>query len=275
MTAVLDGPSTSLRGGNRLPEGHPARGRPPAYERKRSLGPDTERRDRRQRERARRAAAMARERGELPGLLYTALSSLLDMSDDLCSPVWPALATIGRKCGGLDERTAGRHMAALKDLGWLDFVHRYRFRNGHIEGDTNLWRVDIPARYREVLEGREDAARARSAQKGRATPKAPQNRPGGRSPANRRPGTPTPASPRRGGEPARVGDGLAAAEQLADGDSAAGAVVDASTGEIAPSAPASCSCGEGPFTHPCGRSRYVCRCGHAKLCPCYSAQAPP
>jgi hypothetical protein len=165
------------RGGNRLPEGHEARGRPPIYERVRAFGDDPERRDRRQRERVRRAAELAAERGELDRILHRALIRLLEYGDDTCRPVWPALATIGRDVGGYDERTAGRWMAALGALGWVEKVHRYRFRDGHIEGDSNLWRVIIPAPLRALLEEREDAARSRSA-KGRPTRRAPQNGPG-------------------------------------------------------------------------------------------------
>lgn len=119
---------------------------------------------------------MAGERGELDRHQHRALTCLLDVGDRFCNPVWPSLATIGRKCGGYDERTAGRWMAELRELGWVERIHRYRFRDGHIEGDTNLWRVVIPEQYRETLQGREDAARAGSMKKNRPTPAAPQNR---------------------------------------------------------------------------------------------------
>lgn len=176
MTATIS-PALRVRGGNRLPEGHEARGRPPAYDRVRSFGPDPERRDRRQRERSRRAAELAAERGELPRILHRAVIRLLEYGDDRCSPVWPSLTTIGRDIGGYDQRTAGRWMAELVTLGWVERVHRYRFRDGHIEGDSNLWRVIIPERWRVLLQDREDAARSRSG-KARPTRRAPQNGPG-------------------------------------------------------------------------------------------------
>lgn len=155
MTSIRHAPPMGecRRGGNRLPEGHPARGRPPRYERCRALPDDPERRDRQQRERTRRAAAMALDAGELPRRAHAALMVLLDLTDQRCSVTWHSLATIGRAGGGYEARTAGRWMAELVELGWLHCQHRYRVVQGRYEATTNLWRIDIPDPWRQkVLE---------------------------------------------------------------------------------------------------------------------------
>lgn len=168
------------RGGNRLPVGHPARGRTHRYTRQRMLPEDNERRDRHQRERTRRAAIRAVTEGTMTRHQHQVLETLISFSDEHMTMVWPTLGTIGKRAGGLDERTVGRHMQALKELGWVAWSHRYKFVAGRIVADSNLWRIDIPTRYREQLHQSEDRARQRKA-KGRATTRAPQNRP--RSPS--------------------------------------------------------------------------------------------
>ena len=184
------------RGGNRLPVGHPARGRTHRYPRQRMLPEDHERRDRHQRERTRRAAIRAVGEGALTRSQHQILETLISFSDEHLTMVWPTLGTIGQRAGGLDERTVGRHMQALKELGWVAWNHRYKFVAGRIVADSNLWRVDIPPRYRAQLHQSEDRARQRKA-KGRATTKAPQNRPDQRSWSPERT---TPPSPTRRNE---------------------------------------------------------------------------
>jgi hypothetical protein len=83
-----------------------------------------------------------------------------------------------RRAGG---RTAGRWMAALGELGWVEVVHRYKVVNGVLRGTSNLWRFCIPAGLRDELQGAEDAARARNADRRSKT------RPPGRYTAPSRP----------------------------------------------------------------------------------------
>lgn len=176
---------TRHRGGNQLPPGHPARGRPPSYERCRSFGPDPERRDRNQRTRTRRAVALAQQRGQLSPLLAGVLAALLDASDQRLSESWWRLSTIARLVLGAErygedrragQRTAGRWMAELRELGWVERVHRYEVRRGQLRWTSNLWRFVIPEELRAEVEEVEDVARAkaqaRRAPQGRAAPPA-------------------------------------------------------------------------------------------------------
>jgi len=192
------------RGGNRLPpERYPPKG--PTYERQRAFAPDPERRDRHQITRTRRAVALALTRGELPPVLEVVLHQCLDRCTDslLC-----AAPDGGPACSGwwseryvhslvypdthdtdddgqlasddhTGERTAGRWMAQLVALRWLDVIHRQKVINGQPTGTSNLWRIRIPDHLRAELQAAEDQARTRNAgphRKGRVTPTAPQNR---------------------------------------------------------------------------------------------------
>lgn len=164
------------RGGNRLSGTHPARGRAPAYQRERDWpGPDPERRDRHQRERVRRAADLAAQRGLLTATEHRWLTALLSFSDDRCSPVWPALTTIATRVHGVTryrtsstddasstrgQRTAGRWISRLVELGWVQRQHRYHNDAGRVVADTNLYRIVIPEPLRRELEAIEDRARA-------------------------------------------------------------------------------------------------------------------
>ena len=168
------------RGGNHLPPGHAARGRPPSYARIRSFGPDPERRDRHQRARTRRAVALAQARGQLSTTLAGVLGALLDASDDRVSDGWWCLATIARMVLGAEhygededagQRTAGRWMHELWELGWVEKVHRFRVVAGQCQATSNLWRVVIPAQLRAEVTAGEDRARARH-QPRRITPQA-------------------------------------------------------------------------------------------------------
>lgn len=186
MSASTTSAPPRRRGGNRLPVGHPARGRTHAYERRRSLGPDPERRDRYQRERTRRAITLAGARGELSPHLALVIRVLLDMSDDRLSTGWWSLAYIARQVLGdtgygddpaSGARSAGGWMHDLKALGWLDWQNRWRLGpGGCVIGTSNLWRIKIPDNLRHELQDAEDAARRRAAKKPHATRKAPQNR---------------------------------------------------------------------------------------------------
>ena len=178
-------PPSRHRGGNQLPPGHPARGRPPSYQRCPSWGPDPERRDRNQRTRTRRAVALAQQRGQLSPLLAGVLAALLDASDQRLSESWWRLSTIARLVLGAErygedkragQRTAGRWMAELRELGWVERVHRYEVGRGQLRWTSNLWRFVIPEELRAEVEEVEDIARAkaqaRHAPQGRVTPPA-------------------------------------------------------------------------------------------------------
>lgn len=208
MTVLLSPPTArpgrSKRGGNRLePDRYPARG--PAYERRRSFGDDPERRDRNQRNRTRRAVAVALTRGELPDRLAVVLYQLLDRCTDTllcpspddgpaCSGWWsrryihdlvlpPDHDGDGPPSDDRDDtatdttddaadeelvddagaRTAGRWMAQLAELGWVESIHRHRVVNGEQWGTSNLWRFRIPDHLRTELHATEDEARSRGA----------------------------------------------------------------------------------------------------------------
>lgn len=184
-SAASDGPPR--RGGNRLGPDHPYRSWTPSYERRRDLGPSPERHDHNQRTRTRRAMALAQSQGRLPPILAAVLEACCEMSDTTMQPIWPRLATIARRVLGDDhynddgtggERTAGRWMSQLKQLGWFDWENRFVNQPGQVQGTSNLWRVIIPDVLRHTVEAAEDAARARAAtgKKTTPTPKAPQNR---------------------------------------------------------------------------------------------------
>jgi hypothetical protein len=206
------------RGGNRLtPDCYPLRG--PVYTRRRSFGPDLERRDRHQRERTRRAVSLALTRGELCDRLAVVMYQLLDHCTDTllcpspeggpaCSGWWsrryihdlvlpPDHDRDGHDGGAHDDsdrdgddhevddesdddvdledatvfgevveggaRTAGRWMAQLAELGWVESIHRYRVVNGLQRGTSNLWRFRIPDHLRSELHTAEDTARAKRA----------------------------------------------------------------------------------------------------------------
>ncbi len=170
-TRPAGAPPRPRRGGNRLPPGHPARGRPPSYQRCRSWGPDPERRDRNQRTRTRRAIALAQQRGQLSPLLAGVLAALLDASDQRLSESWWRLSTIARLVLGAErygedkragQRTAGRWMAELRELGWVERVHRYEVGRGQLRWTSNLWRFVIPEELRAEVETVEDTARAKA-----------------------------------------------------------------------------------------------------------------
>jgi hypothetical protein len=159
------------RGGNRLPVGHPARGRAPRYERCRELPPDPERRDKMQRHRTRIAAAEALKRAELDGLLHWALGVMLDLTDERCSITYHSLATIGKAAGGQDERTVGSWLARLHELGWVQRRHRFKIEGGQVRGTSNEWRIDIPDHLRAERHAvaAAAAARTRKANKGKGS----------------------------------------------------------------------------------------------------------
>jgi hypothetical protein len=68
-------------------------------------------------------------------------------------------------------RTAGRWMATLRELGWVEGVNRNRTVNGKPVGTSNLWRFRIPDDLRDEIEAAEDAARARKAARRPPSPK--------------------------------------------------------------------------------------------------------
>ena len=208
---VMEPPPRRHRGGNKLPPGHPARGRPPKYERRWSWdgwGPDPERRDRNQRTRARRAVALAQGRGLLTPLLASVLYALYDASDERLNVTWWGEAYIARLVNGSGHygdneagaRTAGAWMAELKKLGWAQAIQRMVVVEGRLRFTTNAWRLVIPPALRSEVEAREDAARAKSsarwAHPGRVTPRA-QSRPPVLSPhvATGHHDAPSPAGP--------------------------------------------------------------------------------
>jgi hypothetical protein len=172
---------TGGRGGNRLAPGHPARARRP-YSTVRELPPDPLVRDRMTREHARRAVIAAVEDGVLCVQEAVVLYALMAFSDETLCPVFPSTAAVGRRCG-MAGRTVRRWFRQLEAKGWTVRAHRYiHFRDrdtgeAKMRGTSSVRRVDVPERWWTPL--REAADRARSKPKGKATPKAPQNRPAG------------------------------------------------------------------------------------------------
>jgi hypothetical protein len=170
---------TGGRGGNRLAPGHPARVRRP-YSTVRELPPDPVVRDRMAKEHAVRAISQAAEAGELVAQEVAVLLALVSFAGDALEPVFPTLAKIGARAGGMRRRTAGRWLAGLVARGWLVRMHRFihyrdpATRESKMRGTSCLWRLDVPARW---LDGIRDAAqRSReTTAKNRPTPKAPQN----------------------------------------------------------------------------------------------------
>lgn len=67
----------------------------------------------------------------------------------------------GPRFAGPGARTAGRWMAALVALGWVEVIHRHKVINGEHWGTSNLWRFKIPDHLRTELHAAEDASRAR------------------------------------------------------------------------------------------------------------------
>jgi hypothetical protein len=174
------------RGGNRLGPGHPCHGRPPSYPRCRTWGPDPERRDRNQRTRVRRAVALAQKQGSLSPTHAAVLFALLDASDDYLNEAWWRLSTIAKLVYGegrygddpkAGQRTAGRWMAELRELGWVERVHRHRIARGQRLWTSNLWRFVIPEELREAVTASEDARRSRRLQKSPTPPPAAQTPP--------------------------------------------------------------------------------------------------
>ena len=190
------------RGGNRLsPDSYPYAG--PRYERRRSFGPDPERRDRHQRARFLRAARISLQRGELIPVLYAVLCELANHCNDTllasapgddgraCSGWWrertihgwiyPLAHTNPGPSDDTGARTARRWMTTLAETGWVESVHRVKVVNGELRGTSNLWRLQIPDHLRAEVHRAEDAARAAPKRprhaKGGPTPRAPQNRP--------------------------------------------------------------------------------------------------
>lgn len=168
-------------GGNRLAQDHPAHGRAPRYTRCRDWGPDPERRDRNQRMRTQRAAALAQAHGELSPHLAGVLLTLLVASDDQLTPGWWSLRWIARAVLGHEhyadgggQRTAGRWMHKLAQLGWIQLEHRFEVDHGRVRGTSNRWRIVIPEPLRDTVHTGEDRARARTlAQRDRAAARPP------------------------------------------------------------------------------------------------------
>jgi hypothetical protein len=59
---------------------------------------------------------------------------------------------------GAGARTAGRWMATLAGLGWVEAVHRHKVVNGEHWGTSNLWRFQIPDHLRAELHAAEHAS---------------------------------------------------------------------------------------------------------------------
>jgi hypothetical protein len=129
--------------------------------------------------------ALAQTRGQLSTTLAGVLGALLDASDDRVSDGWWCLATIARMVLGGEhygededagQRTAGRWMHELWELGWVEKIHRFRVLAGQCQATSNLWRVVIPAGLRAEVAAGEDRARARH-QPRRVAPQAPATSP--------------------------------------------------------------------------------------------------
>jgi hypothetical protein len=215
------------------------------YERRRRFGPDLERRDRHQQGRTRRAVGLALVRGRLTPVLAAVLFQLLDRCNDrlvgpapedgeACSGWWslayihhlvysaqgPEGVVVERERD--DEsgaRTAGRWMAALRELGWVDVIHRYKIVNGEQRGTSNLWRLGIPDDLRHELEAAEDATRARKV--ARRPPSVKPSRGGPRPPYG-----PTRVDQARPVGPAYVSFADQQAARAAAGETVAGELTD-------------------------------------------------
>lgn len=102
---------------------------------------------------------------------------MLAFSDDTGRVSWPSWSTIGRAMGLRSGRTAGFWLARAKAAGWLECEHRCRrLTGGVVVGDTNLWRVILPAAAQERLEARKRAGRTEARAKQAPTRRSPQNR---------------------------------------------------------------------------------------------------
>lgn len=144
---------------------------------------------------------MAEAQGQVTSTLAGVLFTLLEAADDHLHPTWWSLAYIARlvlgegrygddPAGG--QRTAGKWMAELGRLGWVERQHRFVVEDGGVRGTSNLWRFTIPPVLRQAVQDAEDAGRRANAgrrPKGARTSKAPQNRRGG---PERPVGAPTP-----------------------------------------------------------------------------------
>ncbi len=171
---------TGGRGGNRLAPGHPARARR-SYATVRALPPDPVVRDRMAKEHAVRAISQAAAAGELVAQEVAVLLALVSFAGDTLEPVFPTLAKIGARAGGMRRRTVGRWLAGLVARGWLVRMHRFvhyrdpSTRENKMRGTSCLWRLDVPAQWLDGIRDAAQRSRATSA-KSRPTPKAPQNR---------------------------------------------------------------------------------------------------
>jgi len=114
---------------------------------------------------------MAQDAGLLPPHLAAVLGRLLDASDDHLTAGWWSLGWIARAVLGQDrygpdnvggQRTAGRWMAELHRLGWVQREHRFVVEAGRVRATSNLWRLVIPEPLRQAVLHSEDRARART-----------------------------------------------------------------------------------------------------------------
>lgn len=83
----------------------------------------------------------------------------------------------GPRFAGPGARTAGRWMATLGALGWVEVIHRHKVINGEHWGTSNLWRLKIPDHIRVELHATEDASRARKSGRRPAGTRPPGTRP--------------------------------------------------------------------------------------------------
>ena len=115
--------------------------------------------------------------GEIPPGVAQVVRAVLAFSDDTGRVSWPSWATIGRVMGCRSGRTAGFWLGRAKAAGWLECEHRCRrLVGGVVVGDTNLWRVVLPAAAQERLDARKQAGRTEARAKQHPTRPAPQNR---------------------------------------------------------------------------------------------------
>jgi hypothetical protein len=129
-----------------------------------------------------RAISQAADAGELVAQQVAVLLAVASFGGDTLEPVFPSLAKIGSRAGGMKRRTVGRWLASLVAKGWLVRMHRFVHYSDpatserKMRGTSCMWRLDVPACWLDVIRAAAQQSREQ-ASKGRSTPKAPQNSP--------------------------------------------------------------------------------------------------
>ncbi|MEQ1731710.1 MAG: helix-turn-helix domain-containing protein, partial [Vicinamibacterales bacterium] len=130
-------------------------------------------RDRLWRRDAHIAIDQALQAGELSLHEAAVLRAVLAFSDDTGQVIFAGQQTIAQAAGWESDRTVRRWLRAAEARGWVAVEHRcLRHPDGRVQQMTNLTVVVLPV----AVEARRQARKAAGYGKGRATPRAPQNR---------------------------------------------------------------------------------------------------